>query len=247
MMLRLHAPEVYDQWVSNELPFDSPEVVAAIEEYGWFARNDDFVSGGSASVPTTDFRDAPNGLFEFPPQCYMHKQASFIPTFFPEGTEYGVDWDFFYLPAPGEGDLGTPVLGAGTLFSITEDSEAARAFIEFLKTPIAHEVWMAQSGFLTPHTGVNLDTFSNDSLRAMNELLLERHHLPLRRVGPDARRDRRRGVLDRHGRLHHRRRGLGGGGRHPGALELAPVGGAGPPAAVGPAGGTDEDKAGGQR
>ena len=47
-------------------------------------------------------------------------------------------------------DLGKPVLGAGTLAMITSDSPAARAFIEFLKTPIAHEVWMAQSGFLTP-------------------------------------------------------------------------------------------------
>jgi alpha-glucoside transport system substrate-binding protein len=43
MMLRLHEPEVYDAWVVNELPFDSPEVVEAIEAFGWFARNDDFV------------------------------------------------------------------------------------------------------------------------------------------------------------------------------------------------------------
>jgi alpha-glucoside transport system substrate-binding protein len=26
MMLRLHGPEVYDQWVNHEIPFDSPEV-----------------------------------------------------------------------------------------------------------------------------------------------------------------------------------------------------------------------------
>jgi alpha-glucoside transport system substrate-binding protein len=173
MMLRLHAPEVYDAWVSNELPFDSPEVIAAIEEYGWFARNDAFVQGGAQSVATTDFRDSPNGLFAFPPQCYMHKQASFIPTFFPDGTEYGDDWSFFYFPSSSEAGLGNPVLGAGTLFAITQDSPAAQAFIEFLKTPIAHEVWMALSGFLTPHMGVNLDTFGDPSLRAMNDILLE--------------------------------------------------------------------------
>lgn len=32
---------------------------------------------------------------------------------------------------------------------------------------------MAQSGFLTPHTGVNLDVFSTDALRAMNQILLD--------------------------------------------------------------------------
>jgi alpha-glucoside transport system substrate-binding protein len=173
MMLRLHEPEVYDQWVTNELPFDSPEVVEAIEAFGWFVRNDDFVQGGAAAVATTDFRDAPSGLFSFPPQCYMHKQASFIPTFFPEGAEYGYDWDFFYFPAYADRDLGQPVLGAGTLFSITNDSEAARVFIEWLKTPIAHEVWMGLSGFLTPHQGVNPEAFDDESLRAMNEILLE--------------------------------------------------------------------------
>jgi alpha-glucoside transport system substrate-binding protein len=173
MMLRLHEPEVYDQWVTNELPFDSPEVVEAIEAFGWFVRNDDFVQGGSAAVATTDFRDSPSGLFSFPPQCYMHKQASFIPTFFPEGAEYGYDWDFFYFPAYEDRDLGQPVLGAGTLFSITSDNEAARVFIEWLKTPIAHEVWMGLSGFLTPHQGVNPEAFDDESLRAMNEILLE--------------------------------------------------------------------------
>jgi alpha-glucoside transport system substrate-binding protein len=173
MMLRLHDPEIYDQWVSNELAFDSPEVIEAIEEFGWFVRNDDFVQGGSAAVATSDFRDSPSGLFTFPPQCYMHKQASFIPTFFPDGAQYPDDWNFFYFPAWEDRDLGNPVLGAGTLFSITQENEAARVFIEWLKTPIAHEVWMGLSGFLTPHQGVNSEAFDDDSLRAMNDILLE--------------------------------------------------------------------------
>jgi alpha-glucoside transport system substrate-binding protein len=173
MMLRLHEPSVYDEWVANTVVFDDPRVVEAIELYGSFARNDEWVQGGSEAVATTDFRDSPAGLFSFPPECYMHKQASFIPTFFPEGSEYGVDYEFFYFPAFEEKDLGAPVLGAGTLFAITDDSEVTRGLIEFLKTPIAHEVWMGQSGFLTPHLGVNLETFSSDSLRAMNEILLE--------------------------------------------------------------------------
>ncbi|MEO2037908.1 MAG: ABC transporter substrate-binding protein, partial [Martelella sp.] len=153
MVLRTQPPEVYDQWVTNEIPFNDPRIVNAIEEFGWFAKNDKFVDGGAAAVASTDFRDSPKGLFSSPPKCYMHKMASFIPSFFPEGTELGLDADFFYFPAYEGEDLGKPVLGAGTLFGITKDSPAAQAFIEFLETPIAHEVWMAQSGFLTPFTG----------------------------------------------------------------------------------------------
>ncbi len=173
IMLRLHDPELYDQWITNELAFNSPEVVEAIETFGTFVHSDGWAQGGPQAVATTDFRDSPAGLFAIPPQCYMHKQASFIPTFFPDGSVYGEDFDFFYFPAFAEKDLGEPVMGAGTQFAITDDSEATRGLIEFLKTPIAHEIWMAQSGFLTPHSGVNLDVFSDDSLRAMNQILLD--------------------------------------------------------------------------
>lgn len=172
MMLRTQPPEVYDAWVSNDMPFDDPRVIAAIEEFGAFARNDDYVAGGAGVVASTDFRDSPKGLFASPAQCYMHRQASFIPSFFPEGTVIGEDADFFYFPAYAEKDLGSPVLGAGTLFAITNDSPGARALIEFFKTPIAHEVWMAQTGFLTPHTGVNTELFGDPTLRKMNDILL---------------------------------------------------------------------------
>ena len=172
LMLRTQDPAVYDQWVSHEIPFDDPAVVGAIEEFGWFARNDDYVAGGAGAVASTDFRDSPKGLFDSPPQCYLHRQASFIPAFFPEGTVVGEDADFFYFPAYEEKDLGKPVLGAGTTFVITDDSPGAHAFIDFLQTPIAHEIWMSLKGFLTPHQGVNPDVFSDPTLRKMNDILL---------------------------------------------------------------------------
>lgn len=172
LMLRTQKPEVYDEWVSNEIPFNDPAVINAIDEFGWFARNDKFVAGGAGAVASTDFRDSPKGLFSSPPQCYLHHQASFIPAFFPEGTQVGTDVDFFYMPPYASQDLGNPVLGAGTVWAITKDSPAAEALIKFLETPIANEVWMAQKGFLTPHKGVNTDLFSDPTLKKMNDILL---------------------------------------------------------------------------
>ncbi len=171
IMLRTQPPEVYDQWVTNEMPFNDPRVVAAIDTFGMFARNDDWVDGGAAAVGSTDFRDSPKGLFSVPPKCYMHRQASFIPAFFPEGTELGTDADFFYFPAYAEKDLGRPVLGGGTLFAITNDSEAAQAFVRYLQTPEAHEIWMGLAGFLTPHTGVDESKYANDTLRKLGGIL----------------------------------------------------------------------------
>lgn len=151
---------------------NDPRVVNAIETFGTFARNDDWVMGGAGAVATTDFRDSPAGLFASPPGCYMHRQASFIPAFFPDGTVVGEDADFFYFPSFDGEYLGNPVLGGGTLMAVTDPSDATMAFMEFLQTPVAHEIMMAQGGFLTPHSGVNLDTYENASLRGQGEILL---------------------------------------------------------------------------
>lgn len=171
-MLRTQPTDVYDGWVSNEIPFDDPRIVGAIEEFGVFARNDDYVAGGAGQVASTDFRDSPKGLFASPPQCYMHRQASFIPAFFPEGTSVGEDADFFYFPAYAEKDLGAPVLGAGTLWAITNENEAAHELIAFLQTPEAHEIWMELGGFLTPHKGVDSSKFADAPTAKMNDILL---------------------------------------------------------------------------
>ena len=172
LMLRTQPLDVYQKWTTNEVKFTDPAVVAAINEFGKFAKNEKYVSGGIAAVASTDFRDSPKGLFDIPPKCYLHHQASFIPSFFPEGTKVGTDADFFYMPTyASKPDLGKPVLGAGTLVTITKEAPAAKAFVEFLQTPIAHEVWMAQSSFLTPYKGVNVDTYANEQMKRQGEIL----------------------------------------------------------------------------
>ncbi len=172
MMLRNNTPADYDAWVKNELKFNDPKVLAAIDDFGWFSKTDANVQGGAGAVGSTDFRDSPKGLFASPPGCYMHRQASFIPSFFPEGTVVGEDADFFYFPSYAAKDLGKPVLGAGTLFVITQDSPVAQAFMEFLQSPLAHEVWMSQSGFLTPHKGVNPEAYADATLKKLGDVLL---------------------------------------------------------------------------
>lgn len=172
IMLRTQSPEDYDAWVKNDLKFNDPKVVAALDLFGSIAKDDKKVAGGAAAVGTTDFRESPLGLFTVPPACFMHHQASFIPSFFPEGTELGVDADFFYFPAYAGKDLGKPVLGAGTLATITKDSPAAHAFIDYLMSPISNEVWMAQSGFLSTLKAANVETYGNETLKGEGQILL---------------------------------------------------------------------------
>ena len=173
LMLRTTTPENYDRWVTNDLPFNSPEVIKAMEVYGQFSRNDDYVAGGASSVATTFFGDAPKGLFSTPASCMMHRQASFIPAFFPNKGEEVANGeaDFFYFPPYASMDLGNPVLGAGTLYTITKDSAATRAFMKYLQEPRAHEAWMSQGSFLTAHKGADPSAYASDAQRKQGEIL----------------------------------------------------------------------------
>lgn len=169
-MLRTQTPAVYDGWVDNSIKFNDKRVVEAIEAYGAFAKNDAYVDGGAKAVATVSFKDSPKGMFGSPPKCYMHRQASFIPAFFPEGK--AEEADFFYFPSYAGKKLGNPVLGGGTIMTITKDSKGARAFIEYLQHPQAHETWMAEGGFLTPHKGADINKYKNKALKKQGEILL---------------------------------------------------------------------------
>ncbi|TYL49244.1 ABC transporter substrate-binding protein [Marinomonas sp. IMCC 4694] len=172
MMLRTVSVEEYDQWVANDMKFNDPRVINAMKKYGEYALTPGFTVGGPEAVASIDFRDSPDGLFELPPKCYMHRQASFIPIFFPEGVEMGTDADFFYFPPfEANSNLGRPVLGSGGLVSAFNNRDITSAFIDFLQTPIAHEIMMAQGQFLTPHKDANLDIYTSNTQRQLGEIL----------------------------------------------------------------------------
>ncbi|MBT0570561.1 carbohydrate ABC transporter substrate-binding protein [Curvibacter sp. CHRR-16] len=170
MMLRTQTPDVYDGWVNNTVKFNDKRVIEALDAYGWFAKNDAYVDGGAKAVATISFKDSPKGLFGTPPKCYMHRQASFIPAFFPEGK--ASEADFFYFPSFASKKLGNPVLGGGTIMTITKDSKAARAFMDYLQSSQAHEIWMGEDGFLTPLKTVDLAKYKTAAQRKQGEILL---------------------------------------------------------------------------
>ncbi|MFW5994497.1 MAG: ABC transporter substrate-binding protein [Spirochaetia bacterium] len=160
IMLRIHEPEVYDQWVTNDIPFDSEEVREAFEVLGeiWF--NEDYVLGGTDSILTVPFGDGANPLLTDPPQALMHRQASFIRGFMPDETEVGpdADVDFFYLP-PIDEEQGEPVLVAGDIMSAMQDRPEVRAVMRFLSTAEGARGWLEQGGFVAPHADVDFDWY----------------------------------------------------------------------------------------
>lgn len=160
IMLRIHPPEVYDAWVAGEVRFDSPEFREALDLMLDIWLNEDYVLGGTNSILTVPFGDGPAPLVADPPRALMHRQASFITGFMPDGTDIGSDGDvdFFYLP-PIDPELGSPVLTAGDIMSPMQDRPEVRAVLRYLAHGESTRGWLEQGGFVAPHDDVNLEWY----------------------------------------------------------------------------------------
>ena len=170
IMLRTTSPDNYDRWTRGELKFNSPEVKKALDYLFKIWNNEKYVLGGTTGILTTGFGDAPLPLFDSPPSAFLHRQASFIPNFFPEGTVVGKDVDYFYLP-PIDPAYGKPVLGSGNLVSLAKDTEAGRKVIAFMITPESVEAEVKAGNVVAPIKGVPLDWYPSDTQRGYAEIL----------------------------------------------------------------------------
>jgi alpha-glucoside transport system substrate-binding protein len=171
LMLRYYGPDVYDQWVSHEVPFSDQRVIDVFNEIRdlWDTPGAVYAAGGS--IASTAFGD--NGEPLVNGDCYMHRQASFFSAFFPDGTPVadGSEGaiDVFYFPAV---DPNThPVLGAGTLVGAFRDAPEVWAVMNYFATSeygqnrqklqaLSKGGGGALSGFLSPATNQDLSVYN---------------------------------------------------------------------------------------
>ena len=173
ILLRTAPVEVYEQWINHEIPFNHPEVLEAAEivKQIWF--DSDYVFGGNTNINAQWVGDTPKPMFaDGGPDCWMHRQASWISGFFPEDPSRGTDEDgnpilyqagedakFFYLP-PIEEASGRPVLGGGDMFVMFNDRPEVRAVIEYLATADAAKAWIEEGTFISPNGSVPNDWYT---------------------------------------------------------------------------------------
>jgi len=175
IMLRTAGVDTYDQWVAHEIPFNDEAVVTAGETFGDIMFTDGYVLGGADQTPSIPFGDAPGPMFQEPPGCWLHRQASFITAQagFPPEAKAGVDYDWFPLP---------PIDQEGTLYAgelTVVGKNANRPEVkDFLERFISEEVQCAMGGVqassrISPNVNVGPDCYVNDILADASVVLTE--------------------------------------------------------------------------
>ncbi len=138
VMLRLHGPKVYDDWVNHKIPFNDPQVADVLKMVGQILKNPKYTNAGIGdvkSIATTAFQKG--GLPIETGKCMLHQQASF----------YAANWDpayqkkigpkstdalfAFYEPTISD-KFGKPIEGGGefvTAFADRPEVEATQLYL----------------------------------------------------------------------------------------------------------------------
>jgi alpha-glucoside transport system substrate-binding protein len=173
IVLSQSGASVYDNWWQGKQKWTSPEIKLAWTTWGTIlGPGDSNVYGGAKSMAATSFTDAGTPMFQTPPKCYMHNQASFITTFFKSANPSvvaGTDYNFFPLP-----DI--TVAGAhvvsGDAWSMFHDTPQARKMIQYLTTPAAQEIWVKRGGKISPNNKVSLDSYPDQLSKSTAQILV---------------------------------------------------------------------------
>ena len=160
LLLRFGGGDVYDQWVSNEIPFNDPQIAEALGKAGEILKNPEYV-GDVPSIATTSFQTGGAGVVDG--TCAMHRQASFIGGILvadqgativtPEDTTVEGGITTFYFPGASADDK--PALGGGEFVGAFADRPEVAAVQLYLTTPEWNNKKAALGGWFSANLGLD--------------------------------------------------------------------------------------------
>jgi alpha-glucoside transport system substrate-binding protein len=169
IVLRQSGPDVYDQWVSNEISFEDDRIVTAFETFGEIVHHPGRVFGGTHRILNTPWTQAQDPMFEDPPRCLLNRQGSVQQAHIPSSAAIGDAVDVFILPSMDGGE--PPILAAGEFAAAFTGRPEVHALMQYLATPEAGAAWAAVGGFVSPHPSFDTARYGDDLDRRMAEIL----------------------------------------------------------------------------
>jgi alpha-glucoside transport system substrate-binding protein len=169
LVLRQAGPDVYNSWWQGKTKWTDPAIKAAFTTYLTDVVAN--IADPTAAVdPTKDFSLAGDPLFASPPGCVVFHQASFITGLGAfKGKKAETDYNFFPFPDINPTFTGS-VEGAGDLFGMFHDTDAAKSLMKYLVTAPAQDIWVKAGGALSANK--NAKDYPDNISKRSAELLV---------------------------------------------------------------------------
>ena len=152
--LRTAGAETYDKLAKHEIPWTDQSVKDALAEMAKVVGDTDNIAGGKAGALQTDFPTSVANVFSKTPKAAMVLEGDFVPGVAGENNPLKPEEGFNVFPFPAINDSPASVVGGGDLVVMFKDNPVAKAFVEYLTTPEASEIWAKRGGFSSPNKKV---------------------------------------------------------------------------------------------
>ncbi|MGW6240461.1 ABC transporter substrate-binding protein [Streptomyces sp. NPDC055094] len=168
-------PEKYDRLAAHTIKWTDPTVVKALTTLGTLFADKELIAGGQKGALSTDFPGSVEKVFGPEPEAGMVYEGDFVAGVAKDefGKKIGEEATFFPFPAVDGGKA--PVVSGGDAAVVLKDGKnqkAAMAFMEYLASPEAAEVWAGLGGFVSPNKNVDLAKYGDETTRRTAESLV---------------------------------------------------------------------------
>ena len=161
--LRNSGEEKYDQLSKHEIPWTDQSVKDALTIMKDVVGQSDNMVGGTDGALQTEMPDSVANVFSDNPKGSMVIIGDFAPGVTETTLQPVTGYNVFDFPSI---DGSKPsVVGGGDLFVKFEDTPAADAFLEYMTTPEAAEVWAKRGGFSSPNKDLDLSVYPDEITR----------------------------------------------------------------------------------
>ena len=171
--LRTAGPELYDQLAAHEIPWTDQSVKDALTEMAEIVGNADNIAGGTQGALQTDFPTSVTQVYADPPAAAQVMEGDFVGGVITDSTDAAAGEGFDVFPFPAIGESGSVVVGSGDTVVMFNDTPAGQAFIQYLTTPEAAEIWAERGGFASLNRNLDPSVYADEIVQTTAGALSE--------------------------------------------------------------------------
>jgi alpha-glucoside transport system substrate-binding protein len=172
--LRTFGAAKYEQLSQHKIKWTDPSVKTALTTMGKILGDTSNIAGGTSGALQYSFNQSVTNAFASPPKAAMVFEADFVGQVIADQTKAKASTDFntFVWPSITPGANASAVEIAGDMMVAFRDTPAIEAFVKYLATPQAAEIWARQGGFGTGNRKVPASIYPDPITRAAEAPLL---------------------------------------------------------------------------